>query len=602
MEFEMTPQREAYFNARGKTILNACPGSGKTTSIIHKLAILEKECNEKHGNHAGIACLSFTNVAKNEILHKYKEVYKRDLLYPNLVSTIDSFINQYITLPFYNLLHKDFERPRIVDDAKIIDNLVIQPYKDKKGVWQEGFIYAFLNFKNKEGVSIFRSYSASSFWIDVNGDYTLKGKNINPDLVDPQVFKDCGNTLFSLKIKEGLITSLDSAYIALDLLKTHPNIGKWLANKFPYLIIDEAQDNSEIQHAIFDKLIDLGLSNIEMIGDPYQSLYEWRNAKPQLFVQKYADTSWNGLPLSQNRRSVQRIIDCFSKLRTPTDEIITTHGIVDLNIPILVYKYNETNPSAIVADFETRCIQKKFKDNHIVVRGHTLKNKMLGNISEVEPWKHSAPYLLLQIKHHFEVNEIKIAVNELRKLVLKFQNPSLDYKKLHDLINEVSDDYIANGKLYKCLFEIPSTSLSFLEWSNESINLLNTSFKVDIKDAFEFKSKINGFVMKNLKNESISKYFNKPASNNNNIPITTIHQIKGATLDAILYFFDEDSKGQSVSFNDFKQSTTFPTEKQRMIYVACSRPKQLLALAFPDKLSDAEIKSKFGSDIEIVVL
>ena len=97
-------------------------------------------------------------------------------------------------------------------------------------------------------------------------------------LVDPQVFKDCGNTLFSLKIKEGLITSLDSAYIALDLLKTHPNIGKWLANKFPYLIIDEAQDNSEIQHAIFDKLIDLGLSNIEMIGDPYQSLYEWRNA------------------------------------------------------------------------------------------------------------------------------------------------------------------------------------------------------------------------------------------------------------------------------------------------------------------------------------
>ena len=37
MEYEVTEERKAYLNARGYTILSACPGSGKTTSIVKKL-------------------------------------------------------------------------------------------------------------------------------------------------------------------------------------------------------------------------------------------------------------------------------------------------------------------------------------------------------------------------------------------------------------------------------------------------------------------------------------------------------------------------------------------------------------------------------------
>jgi superfamily I DNA/RNA helicase len=117
MDIQITAQRQTYFDARGKIILNACPGSGKTTCIIHKLPLLEKECAQRFGTYAGVACLSFTNVAKFEILHKYKAAHGRDFKYPHHVSTIDSFINQYITLPFYNLLNKDF-RPRTGERPK----------------------------------------------------------------------------------------------------------------------------------------------------------------------------------------------------------------------------------------------------------------------------------------------------------------------------------------------------------------------------------------------------------------------------------------------------------------------------------------------------
>jgi superfamily I DNA/RNA helicase len=53
MLFELNQQREDYLNARGKIVLNACPGSGKTTCIVYKLAMLQKECLEKYGPHAG---------------------------------------------------------------------------------------------------------------------------------------------------------------------------------------------------------------------------------------------------------------------------------------------------------------------------------------------------------------------------------------------------------------------------------------------------------------------------------------------------------------------------------------------------------------------
>ena len=55
--------------------------------------------------------------------------------------------------------------------------------------------------------------------------------------------------------------------------------------------------------------------------------------------------------------------------------------------------------------------------------------------------------------------------------------------------------------------------------------------------------------------------------------IDTIHSVKGATFDAILLFFSKDSRGESISLNDFPQNEIrVMTEGQRMIYVAYSSP------------------------------
>ncbi|HUZ60099.1 MAG TPA: hypothetical protein VMU83_15100 [Hanamia sp.] len=171
---------------------------------------------------------------------------------------------------------------------------------------------------------------------------------------------------------------------------------------------------------------------------------------------------------------------------------------------------------------------------------------MLGNTSSIDPWKQHYPIALLRAKHHFETNAIKEAVNELRKIVLEFIHPAIEYHKMQTLEKEIADDYSFNGKLYSSLFKIPSTSLSIQDWTNQCVQTLNNHFGIETTPAFEFKQKINGYKMADLKQQCVDLYFNKPASTRHNIPITTIHQIKGATLDAILYFFDESSIGESV--------------------------------------------------------
>jgi hypothetical protein len=48
-----------------------------------------------------------------------------------------------------------------------------------------------------------------------------------------------------------------------------------------------------------------------------------------------------------------------------------------------------------------------------------------------------------------------------------------------------------------------------------------------------------------------------------------------------------------------KPSISFPTGKQRIIYVACSRPRQFLAMAFPSRVTPAEIQATFGLQVLI---
>ena len=341
MIYDLNEERSAYLQARGKIILNACPGSGKTTTIAQK--IIELEESKEIDSYSGIACLSFTNSAKDEINESYSKLSGKILRFPNHVSTIDSFINKFITLPFYNILNRNFNRPKILDHTNILDDMWRVQYINKRtGKLQEGLQYKINQFKGKNGRSIFHSYLPSQIRLEPDDSFTVDGNQPSASNVDKKVFNEYCKYIKETQFKKGLISTGDSAYIALYILRNNPKICNWLSLRFPYIIIDEAQDNSLMQHAIFEELFKQGLKNIELIGDPYQSLYEWRDANPNEFLKKYSeDESWSSFDLTDNRRSPQNIIDVFSILRKANDVKINCVDNPTLDNSIIIYKYSK---------------------------------------------------------------------------------------------------------------------------------------------------------------------------------------------------------------------------------------------------------------------
>ncbi|SCY74696.1 Superfamily I DNA or RNA helicase [Flavobacterium anhuiense] len=600
MYFE-NEERLAYLQARGKVILNACPGSGKTTTIAKK--ILNLEISKEIGGHSGVACLSFTNSAKDEINEAYRKLSGKSLQFPNHVSTIDSFINKYITLPFYNLLNRDFNRPKILDHTTILDDMWKTTYV-KNGKTLEGLLRPLNNteYKAKNNRSVFHLYPPSEIRIEPNGTFSINGNQPSSEKVDKTNFENYCKLIKNTQFRKGLISTGDSAFIALHLLKNNPKICEWLSLRFPFIIIDEAQDNSLMQHAIFEELIKQGLNNIELIGDPYQSLYEWRDAKPTEFLRKYeSDHTWQSYDMTDNRRSPQSIIDVFSKVRRPADTKINSVDCEDFEESILVYKYSSDNHQLIIKHYDDRCALKKYASSCIVVRGNSLKDSLLGKKTEQRPWGIDLPKSIIYAKNLYTSGDIKNAIKEIRAICIPLvHSDTTDYHTLKEVEKEKSLDPHFNSLMITILDELPEFSKTIQDWTVETQEFLKNKLELSYDIDFNLRNRKSKYLEKATLSESVSQHFKKSFSAFN-IPITTIHQVKGQTLDSILVFFNERKHKDNIIFENISNiDNVFPDETKRLIYVALSRPRHLLAMAFPDTITDIDIKEKFGEGIRIV--
>ena len=104
--------RRAFLKCRSTVDVSACPGSGKTTLVVAKLAILARKWPHRT---RGICVLSHTNVAREQIESRLGNsvVGQRLLSYPHFIDTIHGFVNRFMALPW--LYSNGFPSP-VIDD------------------------------------------------------------------------------------------------------------------------------------------------------------------------------------------------------------------------------------------------------------------------------------------------------------------------------------------------------------------------------------------------------------------------------------------------------------------------------------------------------
>jgi len=552
-------------------------------------------CAERYGKHTGFACLSFTNKACAELKQKYREMHDERLTFPNEVLTIDSFIMQYVVLPFWYLCDACKKKPIVVNEEEILNPIYFNNVF-RNGKWDSYPIQPLSKFGKKQYDNVLYNKSPALVSREKNG-YRWNHNTINK----AKEVEYC-ETVFTYRLSKGFITSGDALWMACDILKNHQEIARALVARFPYIIVDEAQDNSELHFDFFKLLKRSGLQNLEFVGDICQSIYGFNNAKPELLQSMMEERDWNVLPLSECRRSNQRIIDLYSKLKSNNVSAITSHGVEDKEIPIVVYKYDDGNVKDIIRAFYQVCEDNNLLSRIILARG-VDKCKKLSGVKDVnfKYWKSDFPYFLIDAVFASEAGDMDYAFRKIR-LVLSglMAEDSPDAKR--QFIHKIEHNIDWNARIFGFLKQIPSFSLSFKEWSEQTCVLLHDFWELDEQPMFVPYQRQVGYMMKEMGNMPVERFHqSRDKSSDYHKSIDTIHAVKGATLDAVLLFLSSNSRGQGISLNDFPRRTVRNmTESQRMIYVACSRASQFLALAVPKSISDETIRRTLaGVEIDI---
>ena len=619
--------------------LEACPGSGKTEVVGIKAAY---ELIEWKAKFSGLAIVSFTNNASDEIEKRAKKYAGINATsHPHFIGTLDSFFYKYVLCPFFYRLvefkgtNGDCSPRMIVDERSDADFLKNKKYQAK--TW-----YAIPNPSTKPGSNHYIGIpiSANRFYFDLNkNDFAvlppIKNARIFSTLCDilnrpeQQAYLKplLDGWLTNEKIidgfwsakkafwRDGFLTFRDCELIILQIINNKPNIRKNIIKRFPHIIIDECQDLSPMQLIILTYLVKDGLK-VYFIGDLNQSIYKFREVSPQLITKFISENKLVNLRLSHNFRSNQKIVDVFCKI-FPNSVVGNEKQFLknclilieyDINeIPQLINRYQEL---IMEANGEAKKEIVKVSQSSIIIRGSTLLNSF-------RPFKtdSSNPLTILAIALQLWNSEHKNAeiMGSAISLFGFFLSKTF-YKSEGNFRNQYCPESISSAKwrmslanlltiISKDLYTFQGENgnkLTFSNWAVIVRNYLSVFIlKLPIEsyiDAANVTVQAERGLGSILVSDHVSQY-----KSGSKIRTTTIHDVKGETLDSIMLVSSLDKKSKGGHWEDwFNQAPSNADEHEykRYGYVAFSRPKHLLVLAVP-KLVSKDRSFFTGSGFEI---
>lgn len=575
-------QREIVDCSDHRIVVKACPGSGKTFSVTARLAKLL--CSNQLNRHQGIAAISFTHTACDEIKNGIQKFGVSNVTYPHFIGTIDSFINNYIFFPYGHLFMECNKRPEIIGteynpwfnfDATKRSN-------DRKKIVDPNYFFDKVSFDINDTLLRLVPYPEFNFgkknW---NNPYKKDGslKKVISDLIEMK----------KNHFKSGKANQADANYIAYKILTKYPVIAKNIAQKFPIIIVDEAQDTTAIQMALIDILDNANVKSILLVGDPDQAIFEWNTAEPSLFMAKYNNPAWTSLNLTENRRSSNNICQVNNRFFNGNMVSVSEEDIDYPAIPTIVGHSNKSNSiNQIKNDFINECQKLGISEDHYAITyrgrkfGETHFGLMDGSRTDQNeiPWVYGYYYVRDLVHGKYLINKGKYKKGfSLIEYGYHKMKEGLSYIPIEFIRNKIKNLGFRNYRnlIFQFIRKLPDTNCTLSEWIIQAKN-----------------NELYFSINKNKGNSNISNLFHEEGITTTDIPqyLRTIHSVKGMTLEAILVFL--------VKKDVFNYATLLPKaynaltpegkEQMRIVYVACTRPKKLLWIAVPTE--DVDVWTK----------
>lgn len=587
-------------------VLEAGAGSGKTYTLIQTINhLIETKGTELKFKNKSIICITYTNVAKNEILERLEN---NPLV---LVSTVHEFLWANI---------KNYQKQLLIELDVLNSNMqVAKPDKFELGLYER--------IKEKEVL-----YNDSSYRDFENG----------------QIHHD------------------DVISLAKSMFKNYNRLTSIIAEKFPYILIDEYQDTApETISAFLDDLLKKNIGNIVLgfYGDSYQKIYDSGVGS----LQKYVDDKIIELiTKEENYRSSKEVVNLLNEIRDNLtqqipDGIIVPKGSVNfincdsyptrgvkekitdyekMLIPIKNSNYDDlikklelqgwdfssasNDKILIIANSRVaerggfgrlyKVYSNRFGEgaNEALMKRENIFTKFfLGSLDKkTSKERKSGIEHLMSFWNEKKYNEVMYFLNKYSQSKFRNEDDNYFYLKKHDDKIKIHDklkelDYIRQNKTVKDVFDfiLLNKLLLLPEGISKYLKRINSSIDdfIEVKEKERLQKDIQFF--DNLMELKYSEFIQLFKHTQNETVFSTKHGTKGEEYRNVLVVIDDTSWKQQYNFenyfNDTEEKADRKLRTKNLFYVSCSRAKEnlvVLALSEMKKETMDVIKSWFKED------
>ena len=315
---KLTNEQRKAVDFKSHAVITACPGSGKTRTIIAKVL---KCIDELSGTPRKVACITYTNTAVYEIENRIRASGVGDDEGYHEVSTIHAFCQA-------NILGKYYWKTEAYKDGYT----VLPPDHD-----------TYIQIINEIGCRYGLDNSKKSQFERLNRD--LDGVPLSGSIPE-----NAAIAFWEMLEGEGYIDFCNIIYHSYRILRDNPSIRHNISCRFAYVLVDEFQDTSVLQVELLKFIHAQGYTTFFLVGDPEQSIYGFAGAQRESMASFAEAIDAHRFSLSVNFRATAPLVYGAERL-IPREPPMVSGGTKSTMNPTVSYEHVKTNFAAMTDYF-----------------------------------------------------------------------------------------------------------------------------------------------------------------------------------------------------------------------------------------------------------
>ncbi len=634
---------------------NAGAGAGKTHALKESLLyIVNKHGNKLKYHNQQILCITYTNVATNEIKERIgnSTLVKVSTIHERVWELIKDYQKELVQIHQEKVSN---ELNTTQAELNNTDNAKYRKFQSLDASEQEQLIRILLDnkelyYKNKDkSAPTFKA----AFNTIVNNDLMSnvgQFKDIIKAIYKIENFQICLEKIVANEYKSVIYDSTqnnDSLHrmkishdtlleYGFKIIDRYVTLKKIIINKFPYILVDEYQDTAENVIKIINSLsmyseqINFNLF-IGYFGDTAQNIYDTDVGNNIDEIHPHLVS----VDKRFNRRSAKQVIEVINKIRNDHIEQISIYEDDDCG-SVEFYQGSEDK----INDFITRCkVDLNISDTN-KLHCFVLKNELVAKYNGFENIYNSFKDTALYSGQNYQalnselVTYDKTKLGDVQNLIFKIIELQQSLVNPKTPISEILNEKIYEGFNFKELFDLiellKSISGNTLKEYIESIfNNYEESetkgYKKKVEDVFK---EIDIYSLENLVSFMLEKLYRDiddeqlenakiniekllsismteyikwfefvNRAEEQDVIYHTYHGTKGLEFDNVVVIMENGFGRNPNKFSNFFVNPNAGDENTKnLLYVACSRAKKNLRVFYLDDVSSFRngIESIFG--------